>query len=169
MCSGKVGTSCTTTGTRRVTLSTNPKVSHERGKKDGILTTTRLKSLGTYFMYSTTNKILCISIKTNIVWLYLYFKRHVSILELHGTINILYSPSKWTTAFELVSPLQTLKERHPLVSERKCVHRVCRMSQLLQLPTGCADVAEKNIPILTLFLLFGNQISPLLIYTIFHC
>jgi hypothetical protein len=43
------------------------------------------------------------------------------------------------------------------------------MSQLLQLPTGCADVAEKNIPILTLFLLFGNQISPLLTYTIFHC
>jgi hypothetical protein len=56
MCSGKVNTSCTTTGTRCATLITNLKVSYKRGKKDGIVTTTLLKSLNTYFV--------CIQLRT---------------------------------------------------------------------------------------------------------
>jgi len=38
-CSGRVGSSCSTSGTRRVTLITNVVISHERGKDRKVLTT----------------------------------------------------------------------------------------------------------------------------------
>ena len=43
MCSGRVGSSCSNNDTRRVSLVTNPVVSHERGKDREVLTTS-----GTY-------------------------------------------------------------------------------------------------------------------------
>jgi hypothetical protein len=42
-CSGRVSSSCSTRGTRHVTLGTNPMISHEWGKDRGVLTTS-----GTY-------------------------------------------------------------------------------------------------------------------------
>jgi hypothetical protein len=42
-CSGRVGSSCTTSGTRRVNLVTNPVISHEWGKDREVFTTS-----GTY-------------------------------------------------------------------------------------------------------------------------
>ena len=42
-CSGRVGSSCSTSGTRRVNLVTNPVISHEWGKNREVLTTS-----GTY-------------------------------------------------------------------------------------------------------------------------
>jgi len=42
-CSGRVGSSCSTSDTRRVNLVTNPMISHERGKDREVLTTS-----GTY-------------------------------------------------------------------------------------------------------------------------
>jgi hypothetical protein len=38
-CSGRVNSSCSTSGTRRVNLVTNPVISHERGKDPEVLTT----------------------------------------------------------------------------------------------------------------------------------
>ena len=43
MCSGRVSSSCSTSGTRRVNLVTKPLISHEWGKDRGMLTTS-----GTY-------------------------------------------------------------------------------------------------------------------------
>jgi hypothetical protein len=43
MCSGRVSSSCSTSGTRRVNLVTNPVISHERGKEREVFTTS-----GTY-------------------------------------------------------------------------------------------------------------------------
>ena len=43
MFSGRVGSSCSTSDTRRVNLVTNPVISHERGKDRELLTTS-----GTY-------------------------------------------------------------------------------------------------------------------------
>jgi hypothetical protein len=43
MCSGRVNSSCSTSGTRRVNLVTKPLISHEWGKDRGMLTTS-----GTY-------------------------------------------------------------------------------------------------------------------------
>jgi hypothetical protein len=42
-CSGRVGSSCSTSGTRRVNLVTNPLISRERGKDREVFTTS-----GTY-------------------------------------------------------------------------------------------------------------------------
>jgi hypothetical protein len=39
-CSGRVGSSCSTSGTRRVNLDTNPLISHEWGKDRDVFTTT---------------------------------------------------------------------------------------------------------------------------------
>ena len=39
MCSGRVSSYCSTSGTRRVTLFTNPMISHERGKDCKVFTT----------------------------------------------------------------------------------------------------------------------------------
>jgi hypothetical protein len=39
MCSGMVGSSCSTSDTRRVILVTNPVISHERGQDWEVLTT----------------------------------------------------------------------------------------------------------------------------------
>jgi hypothetical protein len=44
MCSGRVGSSCSTSGTRSVTLVTNPVISHERGK-DWVLLMTGFSTL----------------------------------------------------------------------------------------------------------------------------
>ena len=41
MCSGRVGSSCSTSGTRRVDLVTNPVISHEWGKEREVFTTNR--------------------------------------------------------------------------------------------------------------------------------
>jgi hypothetical protein len=41
MCSGKVGSSCSTSGTRNVNLVTNQVISHECGKDREVLTTSR--------------------------------------------------------------------------------------------------------------------------------
>ena len=38
-CSGRVGSSCSTSGTRRVNLVTNPVITHERGKNREVFTT----------------------------------------------------------------------------------------------------------------------------------
>ena len=38
-CSGRVGSSCSTSGTRRVNLATNPVISHEWGKEREVFTT----------------------------------------------------------------------------------------------------------------------------------
>jgi hypothetical protein len=43
MCSGRVGSSCSTSDTRRVNLVTNPLISHERGKDREVFMTS-----GTY-------------------------------------------------------------------------------------------------------------------------
>ena len=37
--SGRVGSSCSTSGTHRVNIATNPVISHERGKDWGVFTT----------------------------------------------------------------------------------------------------------------------------------
>ena len=39
MCSERVGSSCSTSGTHRVNLVTTPVISHERGKDRKVLTT----------------------------------------------------------------------------------------------------------------------------------
>ena len=49
-CSGRVGSDCSTSGTRRVTLVTNPVTNHEWGKGRNVLTTS-----GTYPWSSVTH------------------------------------------------------------------------------------------------------------------
>jgi hypothetical protein len=61
-CSGKVGSSCSTSGIRRVNLVTNPVVSHEWGKDRGVFTTS-----GTYpwlfVTQITVNQVMVATVK----------------------------------------------------------------------------------------------------------
>ena len=53
MCSGRVSSSCSTSGSRRVTLAKNPVVSHEQGKDQKVFTTS-----GTYPWSFVTQMLL---------------------------------------------------------------------------------------------------------------
>ena len=64
MCSGKVSSSCSTSGTRRVILVTNPMISHERGKERTMLKTNAYSKI----KYSDRRTISPIKLNLNNRW-----------------------------------------------------------------------------------------------------
>jgi hypothetical protein len=63
MCSGRVGISYSTSGTRHVNLVTNPVMSHERGKDREVFTTS-----GTYpWKYNCEPNVLSMKLMNNVI------------------------------------------------------------------------------------------------------
>jgi hypothetical protein len=68
-CSGRVNSSCSTSGTRRVNLVTNPVISHEWGKDWEVLMTSGTYMLSLWHRYRlTVNQVMVATVKLSKWW-----------------------------------------------------------------------------------------------------
>jgi hypothetical protein len=101
ICSERVSSSCSNSGTRRVNLVTKPVINHERGKDLGVITTS-----GTYQIYSyLCNQ--CASLQTLLVWMPL--KRGVLETALCDHVY------QWHTTGQLSSPVTPFSQPIKLI------------------------------------------------------
>ena len=72
MCSGRVSSSCSTSGTRRVILVTNPVISHEWGKDGTGLQQVEHNRGNLWYRYSiAVNQVMVATVKLSKWWLQL--------------------------------------------------------------------------------------------------
>jgi ribosomal protein L32 len=76
--SGRVSSSCSTSGSRRVNLVTNPVTSREWGKDREVFTTSGTYPGHLWHRYSiTVNQVMVATVKFSKWWLQLYQKEHL--------------------------------------------------------------------------------------------